>query len=353
MGLATAGVEIAARKRARIYGLDMIRGAAVFLVLLRHAWPDRFGGAGIVGVVMFFALSGYLITGILTREVEKTGRINFARFYVHRFYRLLPPLVAFIAVYSIVQATTGVFGDRDSILRVWLVSLSYTANFPFWSGSVAVGHLWTLATEEQFYLIWPLVIIFAIRSRRLKTALFSAIAFAMLVCVASVIVAAPEIERIYTLPTSWAVCILIGALGSICKEQMFRVMPSSAVVQTWLAVGASIGLMTISLVPDLKQSAATYIVVGPLIAALTLVLIVRSESALKRHIWVEPVVALGTVSYAAYLWNYPVVQVFGDSPLGVFPGMLSMAVTILLATLSWWVIERPAAKLRRRFAAFD
>lgn len=353
MALATIGVEVAARKRGRIYGLDMIRGAAVFLVLMRHAWPGAFGGAGIVGVVMFFALSGYLITGILTRELAQTGCINFKRFYIHRFYRLLPPLLALITVYTVVQATMGLFGDKDSILRVWVVSLTYTANLPFWSGSDAIGHLWTLATEEQFYLIWPFVLVFAYRVRRLKAVLLSAIAFAMVVCVVSVIFAAPDVERIYMLPTSWAVSILIGALGSVYKDQLFRLMPSGVVAQSGFAFAASVGLLAISISPGLKQSAATYILLGPLIAVLTLVLVVRAESASKRPSWVEPIVALGTISYAAYLWNYPVAQVFGESPLGLLPGLASMAVTILLAIISWWAVERPAAKLRRRFAAFD
>ena len=83
---------------ARIDGLTVLRGVAIGLVVLRHAAPDVFGGAGIVGVTIFFALSGWLISGILLGEVERTGRVDLRRFYLNRVFRLYPALIAFVVV---------------------------------------------------------------------------------------------------------------------------------------------------------------------------------------------------------------------------------------------------------------
>ena len=86
----------------RIAGLDLIRGLAIALVLLRHAWPSTFAGGGIVGVVMFFALSGYLITGLLLSDIRRLGRVRYVRFYRNRALRLVPALVLMLGALDVV-----------------------------------------------------------------------------------------------------------------------------------------------------------------------------------------------------------------------------------------------------------
>lgn len=139
----------------RLVGLDLLRGVAVALVLLRHALPEAAPGAGVVGVVMFFALSGHLITGVLVADRERGGRIRLARFYRRRATRLLPALVVVLAAVVVVTLVADPLGDRAELPRTVLVALTWTANLPFDQGSDAIFHLWTLATEEQFYLLWP------------------------------------------------------------------------------------------------------------------------------------------------------------------------------------------------------
>jgi peptidoglycan/LPS O-acetylase OafA/YrhL len=146
----------ASPERGRILGLDVLRGVAVALVMLRHAWPDRFGGAGIAGVVIFFALSGYLITGLLRSDLSRRGRIRYGRFYRNRALRLLPALFVLVAVFTLVEAVWNPLRDRALLWHTVVVSLTYVMDLPgHWAVSDGMTHLWSLATEEQERSRWP------------------------------------------------------------------------------------------------------------------------------------------------------------------------------------------------------
>src|SRR5690606_10076554 len=126
--------------------LDLLRGLAVGLVLLRHALPAVFPGAGVVGIVMFLALRGYLLTRLLTADLRVHGRVRFARFYRRRALRLAPPLLVLVIVVAVVMMTLDPLGDRSETLRTVAIALTWTANLPLDQGSAATFHLWTLAT---------------------------------------------------------------------------------------------------------------------------------------------------------------------------------------------------------------
>jgi hypothetical protein len=115
----------------RIAGLDLLRGLAIALVMLRHALPDLAPGAGVVGVVMFFTVSGFLITGVLVDEHARTGRVNLRRFYRHRARRLVPALVALVFVVVLVTVALDPLGDRDDLVKTVVVALTWTGNLPF------------------------------------------------------------------------------------------------------------------------------------------------------------------------------------------------------------------------------
>jgi peptidoglycan/LPS O-acetylase OafA/YrhL len=115
----------------RLVGLDVLRGIAIALVMLRHAWPSVFGGAGIVGVVIFFTLSGYLITGVLMRDLDNVDRIRFGVFYRNRVFRLVPALLFVTGGGVLVVATWwNLSGDRGLVVQTTLVALTYTADIP-------------------------------------------------------------------------------------------------------------------------------------------------------------------------------------------------------------------------------
>ena len=199
----------------RIAGLDVIRGVAIGLVMLRHAAPDLFAGAGVVGVVMFFALSGYLITGLLLGELEANGRIDLGRFYRRRVRRLVPALVLLVVGIVVVTLALDPIGDRAELTKTVLVALTWTGNLPFGHASDATFHLWTLATEEQFYLVWPALLGLAFARGRVGPVLVAVAAACLLACVATLVWLAESPDLAYALPTSWAICFVIGAATRI------------------------------------------------------------------------------------------------------------------------------------------
>src|SRR6476661_159015 len=112
----------------RMPGLDVLRGLAILLVLMRHGLPEVFGNAGIVGVVVFFALSGYLITGVLTADHARTGTVSFLEFYRRRALRLFPPLLLLLLVFSVVELVTDRLHDRWYLPKTLVTALSYTSD---------------------------------------------------------------------------------------------------------------------------------------------------------------------------------------------------------------------------------
>lgn len=318
--------------------LDQVRGIAILAVLLRHAWPSYLPQAGVVGVVTFFTLSGFLITGLLQGELSRQGRINLKWFYVKRGIRLLPALLALVSIWVSVQLVSG--SDVLAVLKSALISIAYVANLPL-GIDPSLGHLWTLATEEQFYLLWPLLLTLAYKKSRVGALLFLLVLFDLILLVASASVA-PKVEAIYILPTSWATCLLIGAAAKIYEKRISEFVRTSQLVPP-LYLGLFVAAWFI---PTAKSDLAMYLLVGPGVAILTALFLVWATKTKYKSFPIPCLLGLGTVSYAAYLWNYPIsrfsVVVFGET-LGPFAGIL---LSLLAAAASWFLIESPANRLR-------
>ncbi len=150
--------------------LDGLRGVAILLVVLRHYGLQTFPGGGIVGVDLFFVLSGFLITSLLLAEHRASGAIDLGHFYLRRALRLYPALYAMLALFLIVSAATG--GRDGSSLGRAFVGAGFGSVYVYnWAAAAqvhlpaALGPLWTLSIEEQFYLVWPLVLLLVLRRR--------------------------------------------------------------------------------------------------------------------------------------------------------------------------------------------
>jgi len=310
----------------RIAGLDLLRGIAIGLVVLRHTAPDLAPGAGVVGVVMFFALSGYLITGLLADELDRSGRIDLRRFYARRARRLVPALLVLVAAVVAVTLFLDPLGDRGELAKTVAVALTWTGNLPFGHASDATFHLWTLATEEQFYLVWPAALLLLGRRRGLLLAAVGTAA----VLVATVVWLRADPDNAYSLPTPWTVCFVIGAAARLHGR---RVVPPP-----WSAPLALAGLAVLSVVP-LRGHALTYLAGGPAIATLTAVLLLSWRTLTEvTHPVLRALAWLGTVSYGAYLWNYPLTLWL--RPHVDHAGPLAAVLTIGAAALSWYAVER-------------
>ncbi|WP_112263858.1 acyltransferase family protein [Lentzea terrae] len=316
----------------RIAGLDVLRGIAILLVMLRHAFPEVFPGAGVVGVVVFFTLSGYLITGVLSRELQAKGRVDFKRFYLRRARRLLPALLALTVVFAVVTLVFDPLGERDKLLKTAIVLVTFTGNLPISGVSPAAFHSWTLATEEQFYLLWPALLAFAWVRNRTGAALAATALAAIAACTATLIWLWPNADNAYALPTSWFVCFVIGAAVRLKGKSVPR----------WAVPVALTGLAVLSVVP-LRGHVLTYLVAGPAIAGCTAVLLLAWSKWEEVATPIRPLVALGVLSYGAYLWNYPL-TLWLRPELGAAAGPVAAVLTVVAAALSWRYVEEPVMR---------
>lgn len=334
--------------RPRIEGLDVIRGGAILLVLLRHAWPDTFGNAGIVGVVVFFTLSGYLITGVLLSDIRRFGRVRYGRFYRNRAIRLLPALILFLVVFVIVEGVFDLFGTRGLVFRSVATAITYTANVPVLNeGSPSVSHLWTLANEEQFYLIWPLVLALGVRTKKLMLLVGAVAALTMIGLAGTLALTMPDsVTAIYRLPTSWTIAMIVGAAAQIMRTRWTLLERGPG----WMAAAAAAGLAFIAILPDAKDEPLMYLVGGAAIGVLSVAIIAYAKRVdVVARAW-RPLLALGVISYAAYLWNYPIMWWLGEADVPATQP-LSIALTIAAAAVSWFTVEKPLNVWKQRLDA--
>jgi peptidoglycan/LPS O-acetylase OafA/YrhL len=344
---------------ARLGGLDVLRGAAVGAVLLGHSWPGLFQGAGIVGVIVFFVLSGYLITGVLMRDVERHRKIRYGRFYAHRAFRLLPALIAFLGVYAAVELTADVLGDRSKgiIGYTLLAGFGYLKDLPLpFDVSMAIGPLWTLAVEEQFYLIWPALLVLALRKNRqgrlVGWAAVTVVAL-MAATVLSMLILAPHLHSlVYALPTTWGLGLIIGSALRLYRLRMFSLFSGRRRRRAAL-LAASAVLAALVFFPKANESPAFFFLGGPLamVAAAVLVALAASRTQVMPR-WTRPLQLLGMVSYAAYLWNYIVILWLNGGSTADLPplvAVLAIVLTLLIAVLSWHTAERLGCLGRERF----
>lgn len=286
--------------------LDGLRGIAVFLVMLTHIGLMPVAGGGRTGLHIFFVLSGYLITTILLREFRATGAVDLRHFYARRIRRLVPGLFTMVGLVLLVATLTG---HGSEVAPAALATTLYVTNMV--GGCEVLGvycHTWSLATEEQFYLAWPLMLIVASRGRWQAAAMF-------LVALAVG----------YFLPSFWA--LQVGCVTAFLVEAMGRIRWGWA---SLLAAGV-LGYWTFNLPGNEGLVTVT------LAAA---VIVVDSSSWTRRVLSVKPLVHLGKVSYGVYLWHLPVIHATAAvirDPVATF--VLAIPLSILAGALSTYLVE--------------
>jgi peptidoglycan/LPS O-acetylase OafA/YrhL len=232
------------RKLGHVPALDALRGIAIALVLGGHAAYLIPGGG--LGVDLFFVLSGFLITSLLLNEWHERGRVNLIAFYRRRALRLLPALVVMLGVYCLVVSFLTLIGQhpKDTPGRVLLGSLlglAYATNLADLAGGLPVGalsHLWSLAQEEQFYLLWPPILLlalgFRLSPRRLMLAL-AVLATASATAQTALWLNGASIHRIWLGPDTHAYPLLFGCIAGVAfTHGMIRRIPG------WLVAVACI-----------------------------------------------------------------------------------------------------------------
>ncbi|MGI8516977.1 MAG: acyltransferase family protein [Acidimicrobiia bacterium] len=302
----------------RVRSLDGLRGVAISLVLLSHLQIGDFGAAGPVGVTVFFVLSGYLITLILTGPEQPSLR----SFYARRIRRLYPALVVAVLGATALSALDGLGGGGTRAVK----ALAYVSNYYAWQAGNQMGnlsHTWSLAVEEQFYLLWPLVMLM---TKNLK------------VVVGGVVLALGWRLYLVQIEPNW----LRIAFGSdtnafaLLTGGAIALMPSPRLSRTagWASLGA---ILLIALIPGSARSIALLSFVVVPLAAVT-VLSAGTLRLLENRV----LVYLGTISYGLYLWHLPILY------LGS-PRILVLPLAVAIAALSWRLLEEPL--LRRSKSA--
>lgn len=348
----------APRRLGYVPALDGVRGIAIALVVAFHAyhWPV----GGFLGVHVFFVLSGFLITSLLLDEWTQNGRISLRSFYVRRALRLAPALAVFISVYLAVQTARELITPEALALpaaaKGALAGAFYVSNIVQAAGAhfaVSVVHLWSLAAEEQFYVLWPITLVglLALGARRRGFAAFlGAVIVLLVVHRLRLTLDGADWRRLYLAPDTTFDPLLIGCLTAVwfVSGRLPRPLQSRTFL-TVLGVIAGVGGAVVALTLG-NQDRELYL--GPLtafaaaVAVLILIAVTRPEGPLARVLRVRPLVYLGRISYSLYLWHLIALELAWrglDAPteLGILMGLAA-------AAASYHLVEQPFLRRKRR-----
>lgn len=337
----------------RIAGLDGLRALSVLAVFAHHTGLTTVHG-GFIGVDMFFVLSGFLITRLLSAEYDRHGRISFISFYMRRARRLYPALILFLIVVAVYCAAL-----RPDINLAWEIgpAFSYIMNWVRAFGvhdATMTGHTWSLAIEEQFYLVWPLIVLGLLR---MKTAKPSIVVGVAVVAVAGwrLYLEAKGVSaaRIYCGFDTHSDGLLIGAFIALAPHAAVRQM-----ARFWKL--ATVFLITSALSKELADFASTgigFLLVGLSAGAVIAKIVTDQGSVLVGFLNDKILVGLGVVSYGFYLWHYAVIRVLlysGYDQFGEFFGSFEYPRLMMFAAclvgslvptlLSWYLLESPILK---------
>ncbi|MGO9179229.1 MAG: acyltransferase family protein [Candidatus Limnocylindrales bacterium] len=302
--------------------LDALRGIAILLVLLSHAGVPYLGAAGFVGVSLFFALSGYLITALLLCELADHRAVDLRAFYLRRARRLLPGLAVLLA------ATGGwaiASGSVASWLPAGLAAAFYVGNWAFIAGlpMAGLGHTWSLAVEEQFYFTWPLVLLLLMRMGP-RAAIAGALVIVAL-SFAAEWAALPSYGHAYYGSDTRAKDLLLGcvvAMISMHRGVDFRI-PTAA------AIGAAAVLVFLCTAPDLPGA--------PLVVSPAVVMVVAWCAARPQFAAWRWLTATGRISYGLYLYHVPIL-VGPLAGLSLWPRVVALLASSYAAAASSWVV---------------
>jgi peptidoglycan/LPS O-acetylase OafA/YrhL len=314
--------------------LDGLRGVAILAVIGLHYFNQPSGG--MYGVDLFFVLSGFLITTLLLEEHDRTAGIALAAFYRRRAHRLLPGLLTVLAAYSALAMASPLALERIAAGGLYGANFVMASGSKFLDGTPFVP-FWSLAQEEQFYLLWPILLVLLLRRRARESRIAWALAgilIALVVYRAGLALGGASGTRLYYAPDTHADGLVIGCLLALLRRGGFRVSgPLGWLGLTALLVAFTVVSPTGSFVFELAPvSVAAALVTG---AAL-------EPGLLSRWLSFRPLVWLGVISYSLYLWHFFFLSLFHWRAVDALP------VTFVVATLCYYKVERP---LRKGFGA--
>jgi peptidoglycan/LPS O-acetylase OafA/YrhL len=348
----------------RIPSLDGLRAVAILLVIFAHSsfygddlLPLRMlrGRSGFLGVQIFFVLSGFLITTLMLREVQRSGRLHLGRFYLRRALRIVPVYAAYLLVLVLLQA--------EGVVRIaglqWAAALTWTVNLMPGKIPWALSHFWSLCVEEHFYLLWPLLMV-ALPPRWCRRVIPLCLAGAFLLRWLLLLVnpAAPIDLLTWTRIDDIAVgCgMAFVAQEARWRDRLDRLTTSTGCLALLLLVFAGAQVVCSRIVGArllgpgaLEGAIAIANTINSLTVAVLMWLVLTRPTCLLGRVLNHPVaITLGVLSYSAYLWHVPLCE---EVPawMAAFPQNLVFIFAVALA--SYKCIEQPFLRLKDRLGA--
>ncbi|MEJ9218226.1 acyltransferase family protein [Paenibacillus glucanolyticus] len=342
-------------------GLDGLRALALIGVMGYH-WNFGFAGGGFLGVSLFFVLSGYLITDILASQWHHQRRIDLKDFWIRRFRRLLPAMLLMLFI-LVVWVTLF---DRSRLLTLRgevLGAVTYISNWQFiyqqqsyfesFGPPSPLGHFWSLAVEEQFYLLWPLIMLAGLKLFPRRGQLFSFIAAgaaASALVMALIYQPGEDPSRVYYGTDTRAFGLLIGAgLAIVWPSWKLSLQVSTAVRRRLNLTGAAALLIILFMMwkvdrydPFLYRGG---MFLFSMAAAVLVAVLAHPAASISRLLSWKPLLWVGVRSYGIYLWHYPVMiltsPASGSGDLSLPQVVLQITASVILAALSWKYVEEP------------
>ena len=351
--------------------IDSLRALAVLAVIIYHVDVNYLPG-GFLGVDLFFVLSGYLISSLIIKEYRKTGSLNLYNFYIRRARRLLPAVYFMITIGLVVMVLFNEVLLRKSHLDA-IFGYIYSSNwwyifhkldyFDSFGAQSPFKHLWSLAIEEQFYMIFPLLFLLINRKKKSKDGTYKLNKNFLYVVLGLILVSLiahillfdiNNISRIYFGTDTRAFSLLIGVVGAILypmEKLHAKVTPQQNIMYSVVSLVSIATLITVMIYTSEYN---TWLYRGGflLVAIIGLIVIISSgkqHTLMSRLLSFKPIVFIGKISYSLYLWHFPILVLTTPvSEIGnpnIIFVILRVILTFALATASYVFVETPIRKL--------
>lgn len=345
--------------RKYLPGLDGIRAIAVIAIIIFHLNPKWLPG-GFLGVDTFFVISGYLIAMLLINEYEKTGTINILQFWIRRMKRLFPPVLFMILI--VIQYI--IFFDQSLLYQLKkdvIAALLYISNWWYIFDGLSyfesfearpLEHLWSLAIEEQFYLLFPLILILMLNkwSKKNILLLFFVVSILSAILMSTLYDPAANVSRIYFGTDTRLQTLLLGVMCAFIWPAFKLKRDAPRILVVIIDFLGFIGLIVLMYsIYKLSEHSAFLFNGGFYVLGIFTVLIIMAavhpSSIMSRLLGIKPLTVIGKYSYSLYLWHYPVIVLmqkhFVQGQVPIYIHISSVILTIVLAVFSYKLIERP------------
>ena len=346
----------------RFASLDGWRAVAITLVLLSHTWATNnppqvpawllpLMSQGDLGVRIFFVLSGFLITTLLIAEHARYGDISLRNFYVRRALRIFPVYYLYLLVLAVLQALSL----TSEAFSSWAGSLTYTRNM-FGRGDSATGHLWSLAVEEQFYLVWPAALVALGLCRRWQLAIGILLAIALMAIVVRAAGCTGDTflcQRLlgHKSALRYADSLAVGCIGAFLRANMALQLPHGVrVAMLYGSMAALVMLSGLTWSNPVMTSAVVTAQAVVIMASIGLSMTTR-ETVLFRLLNSRLAVFVGAISYSLYIWHVLFLSHYmgpGISGSLLHDGRVWWLPAIIVAAFSYFAFERRIIALKDR-----